>query len=1274
MSSVNESLISVSEHDYIFHPAAVIDPSGARWEYYYADPESDSEQARSSVPVSVIDPVGYTYTLEYSAGGEIASVTGSDGWSVSMEHDSWGNISRIIDAAQRVWQYSYNPLSQVEKITDPSGAYKSFEYSPDGTLRSVINEEGEQTDLHYSVWNRGAYTTQGNSRSVEIVDAARRVTKQRFEELKTAFGELSTPKWSEVSEEEIIYNSAGYPVEYRDANNGITRYEWDAAGRLVQIISPAHRMSTVEYDSCGRPVVLRTRTAAPYGLEELTDSNSRTVRCTYDLAGQLVARESSDGLSESFDYDLCGRLVRARVGEHESLYTYDECSRLIESFDSLTGTCRYIYNAAGRLVRTIDALNQETTYSYDSAGYLVQQIDTRGNVTDFSRDFAGRITAVSGGAADIHCTYDKTGRIVERTDGVRNESTAYNGQSVESRVNNTLSAVFERNALGAVISAQSASDSSGSLEPREEYRYDCLGLLMENYQPELRPVDTLGESVSYPYDFDGYRTSTHSYFGSQTYRYDGLGALIDQAQAVQSVQNSTQEIAPEGSRIERVYYEMNGRSVMSGARAHDGSIEYLYDAAGQLLSATAGSARAVWVYSNGVLHAERMEQRIGGTWRSAMVREYTYNDRAQLVASVQRTLDPVTGYRVDNSAVRWEYTYSAAGERLSETMSGDDGARVRREFTWNNRGLLGSVLTVRGVDSFRSVLGAVPACAQRFSFEYSARGVLRSIRDSAGRQVQLTWDYSAAVPALLGARVMSVAGERAVSADSAATGMVLGSYGLDPWSAQMVGQELIPGVGFDGEGSILCAGLRLLGVRWADGASRKFLSADPWFSPVGAAWGADSYALLGNNPVECVDPCGYRPLSRDAMLDSSIEGWMNRNSDTISAMAKLGAFLLIVATFPFSAPASLAGYAGMTVAFAGVGALNGLSNGIDSHKGYDGRVDWSAAAGDSWTGAQVGALEGAAWMLGMRALSLGGRWLARTPLGVRASNALSNGASRVMEGMKRSAQAATASVLSLELTFRSIPRLPRVPGVTARAVSAAPRAVDSVMPWVSAAVRAGGVRLAPAARAVRGAGGLVRPVLIHGVRGAAAGAAVNAVAYPVIFVLNPDSGKQWDWEGYKASTVTAAVGNGLGGFASPVAGSLSARFSGRWAAGVEKGTAVVWGIGSGYAGIYAGNAYFGRSVSYGDVVYYGVANGLIAYAFPAPHVGSLSSFSQMGRPVGWGGYPKSYSVGFVSDGSLVLYPYVTAGWAGLSDYGKTVFVDAYINNVNLDIEPLKEKF
>ena len=260
-------------------------------------------------------------------------------------------------------------------------------------------------------------------------------------------------------------------------------------------------------------------------------------------------------------------------------------------------------------------------------------------------------------------------------------------------------------------------------------------------------------------------------------------------------------------------------------------------------------------------------------------------------------------------------------------------------------------------------------------------------------------------------------------------------------------------------------------------------------------------------------------------------------------------------------------------------------------------------AGDSWSGAQAGALEGATWMFGWRGMSLGGRWLARTPLAVRASEAVSYGASRVMDGLKCSVQgvkarvyhAATASVLSLEVMFSSIPRLPRVPGAMEHVVYAAPRVVDRVSPWAGVVDRA---------RAVgSGAVSVVRPVVVQGVRGAVAGAVVNVPAYVVSFALTPEEVRVWDWKAFWGSEVTAAVGNGLGGFGSGVAGFVMRRGDVgllRWrvVGGVVEYS---WAVGSGYVGLFVGAGVSESSVSWGTVVYYGgfnIANNYIFQFLP----------------------------------------------------------------------------
>ena len=91
------------------------------------------------------------------------------------------------------------------------------------------------------------------------------------------------------------------------------------------------------------------------------------------------------------------------------------------------------------------------------------------------------------------------------------------------------------------------------------------------------------------------------------------------------------------------------------------------------------------------------------------------------------------------------------------------------------------------------------------------------------------------------------------------------------------------------------------------------------------------------------------------------------------------------------------------------------------------------------------------------------------------------------------------------------------------------------------------------------------------------------------------------------SEVTAAVGNGLGGFGSGVAGVVTGRINpvlvrARVVGGVVEYS---WAVGSGYVGLFVGAGVSGSGVSWGSVVYYGgfnMANNYIASRLPGSGV------------------------------------------------------------------------
>ena len=125
------------------------------------------------------------------------------------------------------------------------------------------------------------------------------------------------------------------------------------------------------------------------------------------------------------------------------------------------------------------------------------------------------------------------------------------------------------------------------------------------------------------------------------------------------------------------------------------------------------------------------------------------------------------------------------------------------------------------------------------------------------------------------------------------------------------------------------------------------------------------------------------------------------------------------------------------------------------------------------------------------------------------------------------------------------------------------------------------------------------------------------------------------------SEVTAAVGNGLGGFGSGVAGVVTGRINpvlvrARVVGGVVEYS---WAVGSGYVGLFVGAGVSGSGVSWGSVVYYGGFN--MANNYIASKLNFESLYVQ-----------KVPGLRRVSP--MYLDPLATATLAGVSDDVKTI--------------------
>ena len=160
----------------------------------------------------------------------------------------------------------------------------------------------------------------------------------------------------------------------------------------------------------------------------------------------------------------------------------------------------------------------------------------------------------------------------------------------------------------------------------------------------------------------------------------------------------------------------------------------------------------------------------------------------------------------------------------------------------------------------------------------------------------LVWDENSFVP-----RVLGVGGASMPSVGSLVPGAGSGAGLLDPygWDSLGVAAPAVPSAQGAGAAPVLpdslvgvsaasgvvlgSTGFEVLGARVVDSRVARFTAPDPMAAPVGAAWGADPFSLVGGNPVSLVDPWGLSAVSvedfnkyREQKGSSGITGWARK--------------------------------------------------------------------------------------------------------------------------------------------------------------------------------------------------------------------------------------------------------------------------------------------------------------------------------------------------------------------------------------------------------------
>jgi RHS repeat-associated protein len=609
-----------NEYDAAGRVIAEIDELGSRTEFEY-------DAARRLVLIR--DALGGEQLFTYDANDRLVATTDALGNVTQNQFDVLDRLTQTIDALGNITSFVYDGNDNLIFVTDPVGNITRNIYDERDRLIEIIDPEGGRTQIGYDT----------NNNVTSIIDPRGNEVTSEYDARNQLINEID-PLGNTTSFE---YDAVGNLIAQTDRNGQRTEFEYDPLNRLVGEVNPLGGEITFTYDLLGNLVAqideLGRTTSFTYDLRdrltEIINPLDGRLQFEYDAAGNLLSATDELGRTTSFTYDELNRQtsITNPLG-NTTFFNYDLNSNLISTEDALGRTTLLSYDALDRLVTTTDALGGITTNTYDGNGNLIAFSDELGRTTELQYDGRDLLTTVIDPLGNESTTdYDANGNVIGVTDGKGNTTQ------------------FEYDALNRQISAT-----------------DALGnVTSQTYDPEgnlLSISDSVGNTTNFAYDALNRLTSETNELGdSRTSAYDAVGNLIT------SVDRNGRERTFSYDDLDRLVQEqwLNG----SGNAVEN--INYTYDAAGQLLTASDSDSSNSFTYDLGGRLTS--VDNSGTPSIPEVVLTYGY-DAVDNLTSVTDVIDGVAG-GIET------FTYDALDRVTSITQNGSNVAEKRVDFTYD---------------------------------------------------------------------------------------------------------------------------------------------------------------------------------------------------------------------------------------------------------------------------------------------------------------------------------------------------------------------------------------------------------------------------------------------------------------------------------------------------------------------------------------------------------------------------------------------------------------
>jgi RHS repeat-associated protein len=375
---------------------------------------------------NVTNPSDHRTTFILDEFNRTRQVTSQDQSSVKIDYDSNDQINSVTNAKDIAVTYAKNALGQTTSIeTDDPDAYtRTAEFDSAGNVISKIDYRGITTTYSYDALNRiKTFSAAGATTVVYGYDAGIN-GKGRLTSIDDESGTTTR-----------TYNSQGRVDTVRRMFSGLTittRYLYDTAGRLTQLIYPSGREVTYRYEKdrivgmdIGGTVVLSNIAYEPFSeVRSWRWGNGKDYVRTRDLDGRVASYSHGD-TQQSIKRDDQGNILSITDGSNvlqSQKFKYDELNRLTDYFVGLSSEAQehYDYDMNGNRT-AITIAGKLYPYVYDEySDFLLSvpgpeprdwsfdsALSLQDGVRTFGIDSFRRVSSVTNGARSV--TYKRNG-------------------------------------------------------------------------------------------------------------------------------------------------------------------------------------------------------------------------------------------------------------------------------------------------------------------------------------------------------------------------------------------------------------------------------------------------------------------------------------------------------------------------------------------------------------------------------------------------------------------------------------------------------------------------------------------------------------------------------------------------------------------------------------------------------------------------------------------------------------------------------------------------